>query len=219
MGRDNADRLRASATSISASLRSTCGSSPIRAPLPPTLWRRNGGSPLCQRTCGPRGQEEASNAVVVEIGGTTGRPDGSIYHSRGRWRAATRSGTCGRVLYVLGSLLRPAKTTQGRAFKTMLNGVSAARRTLRNPAPSITPRSRASPACAPTAAPTSRYNEDGTQISVDPTLCMRPTGSGLSSSLSLAIGSAAIHAASGFSARRTCAATPARCRGAHVSRG
>ena len=157
--------------------------------------------------------------MVVEIGGTTGRPDGSIYHSRGRWRAATRSGTCGRVLYVLGSLLRPAQTTQGRAFKTMLNGVSAARRTLRNPAPLITPRSRASPACAPTAAPTSRDNEVGTQISVDPTLCMRPTGSGLSSSLSLAIGSAAIHAASGFSARRTCAATPARCRGAHVSRG
>jgi hypothetical protein len=53
MGSDNTDRLRASAT--------------------PTLWQRSGG-PRSQRTYGPRGLGETSNAVmVVEIGGTLAR--------------------------------------------------------------------------------------------------------------------------------------------------
>jgi hypothetical protein len=81
MGSDNTNQLRASAT--------------------PTLWQRNGRPPYSQRICGPRGQEEASNAVlVVEIGGTTGRWGNSNnhFHSRsgrpvGRWRATTRSGS------------------------------------------------------------------------------------------------------------------------------
>jgi hypothetical protein len=43
----------------------------------------------------------------------------------------------------------------GRASRIMLNGVSAARLTLRNPPAVMTSRNRASPACAPSAAPTS----------------------------------------------------------------
>jgi hypothetical protein len=57
---------------------------------------------------------------------------------------------------------------QGRASRIMLKGVSVARRTLRKPPPVITSRSFASPACAPSAAPTSCDSEVGTQIMVEP---------------------------------------------------
>lgn len=58
MGSDNTNQLRASAT--------------------PTLWQRNGRPPYGQRICGPRGQEAASNAmVVVEIGAMLASPLGA----------------------------------------------------------------------------------------------------------------------------------------------
>ena len=56
----------------------------------------------------------------------------------------------------------------GRASKTMLNGVSVARRMLVNPPADITSRSLASPACAPRAVPTSCASDVGTQIMVEP---------------------------------------------------
>ena len=49
----------------------------------------------------------------------------------------------------------------------MLNGVSVARRTEANPPAVMTSRSFASPACAPSAAPTSCDSEVGTQIIVE----------------------------------------------------
>src|SRR5262249_40172063 len=58
--------------------------------------------------------------------------------------------------------------TYGRASRIMLNGVSAARRTLLNPPEVMTSRSLASPACAPSVAPTSWDREVGKQTIVDP---------------------------------------------------
>jgi hypothetical protein len=49
----------------------------------------------------------------------------------------------------------------------MLKGVCVARLTLWKPPAPITSRSRASPACAPSAAPTSCDSEVGTQIIVE----------------------------------------------------
>src|SRR5882672_9076139 len=46
----------------------------------------------------------------------------------------------------------------GRASRTMLNGVSVARRTRPKPPPAMTSRNLASPACPPSAAPTSCAN-------------------------------------------------------------
>ena len=49
---------------------------------------------------------------------------------------------------------RGLRRFQGRASKTMLNGVSVAFRTLRNPPSVMAAESLATPACAPNAAPT-----------------------------------------------------------------
>ena len=59
---------------------------------------------------------------------------------------------------------RPA---QARASNTRLNGDCTARRNVVKPAPCTTARSRASPAWAPSASPTSCASEHGVQISVD----------------------------------------------------
>lgn len=56
---------------------------------------------------------------------------------------------------------------QGRASSTMLNGVSTARRMRVKPPAVSTSRKRASPACAPRAAPTSCLSDAGTQIAVE----------------------------------------------------
>ena len=61
-----------------------------------------------------------------------------------------------------------AQAAYGRASRTMLKGVSAARRTLEKPPFWMTSRSFVSPACAPRAAPTSCDSEVGTQIMVEP---------------------------------------------------
>ena len=53
------------------------------------------------------------------------------------------------------------------ASSTMLNGVSATRRSVVNPAPVTISRSRASPACAPSAVPTSWDSELGVQSRVE----------------------------------------------------
>ena len=55
----------------------------------------------------------------------------------------------------------------GRASMTMLNGVSAALRTLRKPPCLMAPETRANPACAPRAAPTGWSSEVGTQTMVE----------------------------------------------------
>ena len=56
---------------------------------------------------------------------------------------------------------------QGRASRIMLNGVSVARRILVKPPVVMTSRSLASPACAPSAVPTSCDSEVGIQIIVE----------------------------------------------------
>ena len=58
-------------------------------------------------------------------------------------------------------------TTQGLASSTRLNGVSVARLNEENPASVKTPRSCASPACAPSASPTSWDRDAGVQRNVD----------------------------------------------------
>jgi hypothetical protein len=55
-----------------------------------------------------------------------------------------------------------------RASKSLLRGVCVARLTLWKPPAPITSRSRASPACAPSAAPTSCNSEVGMQIIIEP---------------------------------------------------
>ena len=55
----------------------------------------------------------------------------------------------------------------GRASMTMLNGVSAALRTLRKPPCLMASETRANPACAPRAAPTGWSSEVGTQTMVE----------------------------------------------------
>src|SRR6476619_2007634 len=55
----------------------------------------------------------------------------------------------------------------GFASKTRLNGVSAARRKCVKPPLVTTSRIRASPACAPSASPTSWDSEAGVQSSVE----------------------------------------------------
>ena len=61
--------------------------------------------------------------------------------------------------------LRPQP--QGRASKTILNGVSVALRTLPKPPCVIADESLAKPACAPSAAPTGWSSEVGMQIMVE----------------------------------------------------
>jgi hypothetical protein len=56
---------------------------------------------------------------------------------------------------------------QGRASKTMLNGVSATRRNRLNPASVTISRMRASPACAPSASPTAWESEHGVHSKVE----------------------------------------------------
>jgi hypothetical protein len=75
---------------------------------------------------------------------------------------------------VLDRLLKPGKAPkqaaqryQGRASRIMLNGVSVARRMCVKPPFAITSCSFASPAWAPSAAPTSCEREVGTQIIVE----------------------------------------------------
>ena len=62
---------------------------------------------------------------------------------------------------------RPRRARYGRASSTMLNGVSAATRTRPKPPARATAASRAGPACAPSAAPTSCAMDAGVQIMVD----------------------------------------------------
>ena len=56
---------------------------------------------------------------------------------------------------------------QGFASKIRLKGVSAARRKCLNPPPVTTSRILASPACAPSASPTSCDREAGVQSKVE----------------------------------------------------
>src|SRR3981189_2642456 len=56
---------------------------------------------------------------------------------------------------------------QGRASKIKLNGVCVARRNSEKPPAVTTSRSRFSPACAPSAKPTSWDSEAGVQISAE----------------------------------------------------
>src|SRR3954467_12642284 len=73
---------------------------------------------------------------------------------------------CRAELNDLGELhARPP--VQGFASRTMLNGVSATRRNVVKPALVTMSRSRASPAWAPSAAPTSWDSELGVQSSVE----------------------------------------------------
>ena len=55
----------------------------------------------------------------------------------------------------------------GRASSTRLKGVSATRRKRVKPAATTTSRSRASPAWAPSASPTSWASDAGVQTSVE----------------------------------------------------
>ena len=73
-----------------------------------------------------------------------------------------------RSMKCKGIVDRPINAVSyGRASNTILNGVSAARRTDAKPPVLITSLSRASPACAPNANPTSCANDVGTQTMVD----------------------------------------------------
>ena len=104
----------------------------------------------------------------------------------------------------------------GRASSTRLNGVSVARRNRVKPPPSTTTsRSRASPACAPSAGPL-RARDTGTQIWVEAPYITRPTGFRLSGTRSLANGSTIIAVPSSLIASRACRDTligsPMSCR-------
>ena len=61
----------------------------------------------------------------------------------------------------------PCLRSHGRASKTRLNGVCAARRNRVKPAAVTVLRMRSSPACAPSAAPTSWARDAGVQIMVE----------------------------------------------------
>src|SRR6266481_1011769 len=63
--------------------------------------------------------------------------------------------------------LRQILKLQGRASKIKLNGVCVARRNWEKPPAVTTSRRRFSPACAPSAKPTSWDSEAGVQISAD----------------------------------------------------
>ncbi len=94
----------------------------------------------------------------VEVLGVTGEP--APLHSRRRYERPASGCRPARPQF--------AKPLYARASRIMLNGVSAALRTVPNPPAVITSRSFASPACAPSAAPTSCDSEVGTQIIVEP---------------------------------------------------
>ncbi len=83
---------------------------------------------------------------------------------------AARVGIPGARLLVRGarggSVTRAPRERHGRASNTRLNGVSATRRNRVKPAASTTSRIRASPACAPSASPTSCESEAGVHSSV-----------------------------------------------------
>ena len=63
--------------------------------------------------------------------------------------------------------LRVTSAGYGRASNTMLKGVSLTRRNRPNPALVTTSRMRASPACAPSASPTSWDSEAGVHSRVE----------------------------------------------------
>src|ERR671911_1066070 len=97
----------------------------------------------------------------------------------------------------------------GLASKTKLNGVCVARRNFEKPADITTSLIRSSPACAPSAGPSS-FKDAGTQIIVDPEYNALPSGLKLSSCLSLAKGSTSIHVPFFFfNVSSTCLAAPA----------
>lgn len=80
----------------------------------------------------------------------TDRPASAAPARRPAWQEPRAPGSC-----------------QGRASKTRLNGVSAARRNRLNPAVPMTSAIRASPACAPRASPTSCDRDAGVHSSVE----------------------------------------------------
>ena len=85
-------------------------------------------------------------------------------------RGGSRNGGPARPRRAGPPRTRAARVRYGRASSTRLNGVSAARRTEAKPAFSSTPRSAASPACAPSAGvpgPPSAI-ACGTQMSAEP---------------------------------------------------
>jgi len=90
------------------------------------------------------------------------------YRERAADRVAARWATHAITLRATLVLARrSALAFQGRASKTRLNGVWAARRKCVKPASMITARNRASPACAPRAVPTSCASEAWVHTNVD----------------------------------------------------
>ena len=85
-----------------------------------------------------------------------------VSYWRGR-QAGARAGRSGDA-----TVRRPALLENYlRASRIKLNGVSVARRNCVKPASSNTSRSRSSPACAPSARPTSCESEFGVQTMVE----------------------------------------------------
>lgn len=111
------------------------------------MQRSNGG-----RMSADRGSAITPPPALVVIAGTFGPPA----------QFFVRSGPRGACSVVFTGAAR-----YGRASYTMLNGVSAARRKRVNPAPVTTSRIRASPACAPSARPTSCASDDGVHKNVE----------------------------------------------------
>ncbi len=101
------------------------------------------------RDTGLRGRRPESHWMPLSVG-----PHARPHRGWGASARGVRTGRNGCDTYGLASRIR-------------LNGVSAARRTRLNPASRSTSVSRDSPACAPSARPTSCASEFGVQITVD----------------------------------------------------
>src|SRR3954469_15816281 len=138
----------------------------------------------------PPVRERRHQAVLLDQAGDLGLPPGGALERARRQPAAPPPARVGG-----------GEGAHGRASRTMLNGVSAARRTRPKPPAAITSRRRASPAWAPSASPTSCESEEGVQRKVEKPYIARPIGLRLSSTRSPAAGSTTIQVPSSASER------------------
>src|SRR5262249_43835846 len=103
------------------------------------------------------GRERTVAAAEIEDPFARGRCE-ELEDGRAELRHETRRARVAGGIPVLG---------YGRASSTRLKGVSVARRKRVKPADGTISRRRASPACAPSARPTSCASDAGVQTSVD----------------------------------------------------
>ncbi len=162
-----------------AKLRRFCSGRPARRRSMSALRRGMARDPQGLRGVNPKfsGGERApccplpvvaASTSQMQKNAATRKRDGTRPASRRRSRAGCSIGWHRLLVFAHPAPPVSRSACYGRASRIILKGVSAARRILEKPPLWITSRSFFSPACAPSAAPTSCDREVGRQIMVEP---------------------------------------------------